>query len=147
MKHQDPRELQQSAEAIPQQPLSIDQRLERWADLLERHPGPVHALDRIEYMLPKDRRAVRGVNSPMAVAYGDVVLREQGLAGDTLGDAMAFFDLSDEDAHRMFCDCHYHGTMSGDSLAARMRGHVRRRQNGSIWERARRAVANRVVLG
>ena len=40
---------------------------------------------------------------------------------DRLGEVMRFFDLSDRQAHRLFCDCHYHGTMTGTGLAARLR--------------------------
>jgi hypothetical protein len=49
------------------------------------------------------------------------VLREEGLTGDRLGEAMRFFDLSDRQAHRLFCDCHYHGAMTGTGLSARLR--------------------------
>ena len=34
---------------------------------------------------------------------------------------MAFFELSDRQAHRLFCDCHYSGSMTGAGLAARLR--------------------------
>ena len=29
--------------------------------------------------------------------------------------------MSDEDAHRLLCDCHYMGSLTGRNLAARLR--------------------------
>ena len=57
------------------------------------------------------------------------MLREEGLAGDRLGDAMAFFELSDRQAHRLFCDCHYSGSMTGAGLALRLRMLAQRRHS------------------
>jgi hypothetical protein len=34
---------------------------------------------------------------------------------------MAFFELSGRDAHRLLCDCHYNGAMTGAGLAQRLR--------------------------
>ena len=143
MKHQDPLEMVRSAEAIPLHDMSVGERIYRWARLLEQHDGPVHALDRIEYMAPDDRRSVRGLNTPMSVAYADPVLRAQGLPGDTLGEAMSFFDLSDNDAHRLFCDCHYAGTMTGTGLATRLRRHADAKARGTLFQRLARALFGR----
>ncbi|MCB8839158.1 hypothetical protein [Aurantimonas sp. VKM B-3413] len=146
MKHQDPLEMVRSAEAIPLHDMSVGERIHRWARLLEEHDGSVHALDRIEYMAPADRRAVRGPKTPMAVAYADPVLRAQGLSGDTLGEAMSFFELSDNDAHRMFCDCHYSGTMTGAGLAMRLRRHADVKARGTLFQRLARALFGRPVV-
>ncbi|MEX6508091.1 hypothetical protein [Jiella sp. M17.18] len=143
MKHQDPLAMERSAEAISLNDLSVNERLQRWALLLESHEGPVHALDRIEYMSPRDRRAVRGLNTPMSVAFADPVFRAQGLTGDTLGETMSFFDLTDHDAHRMFCDCHYNGSMTGRNLAARLRHHADVRERGTLFQRIARMIFGR----
>ena len=124
MKHQNIDELGAVAEIVPfetRKKLSRRERLERWAEILDRRPGRLSALTRIEYMMPVDRREARADNSPLEVAYRDPVLREDGLTGDRLGDAMAFFELSDRQAHRLFCDCHYSGSMTGSGLAVRLR--------------------------
>jgi hypothetical protein len=101
--------------------MSRKERLQRWADLLERIPGKLNALTRIEYLPAAERLGARADNSPLEIAFRDPVLREEGLTGDRLGEAMRFFDLSDRQAHRLFCDCHYSGTMTGTGLAARLR--------------------------
>ena len=101
--------------------MSRKERLQRWADLLERIPGKLNALTRIEYLPAAERLEARADNSPLEIAFRDPVLREEGLTGDRLGEAMRFFDLSDRQAHRLFCDCHYSGTMTGTGLSARLR--------------------------
>jgi len=124
MKHQNIDELGAVAEIVPfetTRKLSRRERLERWADLLDANPGRLNALTRIEYMGPRERPQARVDNSPLEVAFKDPILREDGLAGDRLGDAMAFFQLSDRQAHRLFCDCHYAGSMTGTGLAVRLR--------------------------
>ena len=60
-------------------------------------------------------------NSPLTVAYNDPVLRADGLASDRLGDAVDYFELSDEEAHRVFCSCLYGESMTAGSVAARLR--------------------------
>jgi|SRR3954467_9322774 hypothetical protein len=124
MKHQNIDQLGAIAEIVPFEPqekLTRRQRLERWADILDRNPGKLNALTRIEYMKPTERPQARVDNSPLEVAFKDPMLREDGLTGDRLGDAMAFFELSDRQAHRLFCDCHYSGSMTGAGLAMRLR--------------------------
>ena len=101
--------------------MSRRERLERWANVLDRNPGKLNALTRIEYLPSSERPFARADNSPLEVAFKDPVLREEGLAGDRLGDTMAFFELSDRQAHRLFCDCHYYGSMTGAGLAQRLR--------------------------
>jgi hypothetical protein len=50
------------------------------------------------------------------------MLRAEGLAGDRLGDGMAFFAISEDDAHRLMCSC-----MNGWSMASgKAAGTVRR---------------------
>jgi hypothetical protein len=131
MKHQSPEQLLELATIVddPIVPMTRRQRIERWAALLDRHGGPLTALYRIEYLSPEERRRYRGSdNTPLAVAYRDPVLRRDGLAGDTLGDAMDYFGINDWEAHRLLCDCHYFGAMTGRGLAARLR----RRASGGI---------------
>jgi hypothetical protein len=51
--------------------------------------------------------AMRADRSPLTIAYEDPVFRAQGLRTDELGDAIAFFDLSQGEAHYLLCACHY----------------------------------------
>lgn len=124
MKHQSPEQLREAAAIVAQKlgPMTHSERLNRWADLLEQQAGPIEALYRIEYLSNADRRAYRGGDTtPIAIASRDPVLRADGLAGDTLGDAMDYFEMTDEEAHQLLCDCHYMGSLTGHSLAARVR--------------------------
>jgi hypothetical protein len=126
MKYQNPRDLPATdrVEALDGVvTLSRQQRLRRWADALEGH-GQLNALSRIEYLSPDSRRAYRDVNTPLTVAFRDPALRDAGLASDRLGDAMDFFALTDRDAHRLLCDCHYMGSLTGPRLAKRLRRHA-----------------------
>jgi hypothetical protein len=103
--------------------LSRRERLERWAQLLERDPQrQLKALWRVEYVREQDRALLRGDDSPIAAAFADPVLRDDGLQGDTLGDAQEFFELSAGEAHYLLCDCHYMGRMDGATVARRVRG-------------------------
>ena len=140
MKHQNPHEmpvtdLVPSLEGIIT--MSRRERLTRWADALEAHGGPLNALREIEYLSPDERRAYQGSNTPLSIAFGDTTLRQEGLASDRLGDAMDFFDMSDEDAHRLLCDCHYMGSMTGPRIANRIRHYADRGSAGGLWTWAR----------
>jgi hypothetical protein len=108
-------------------------RLERLAEVMARHSGPVTLLTRIEYLPEKDRLPMRIDNSPLEIAYRDPVLRGQGLAGDRLGDGLTFFDLSQAEAHYLLCDCHYSGMITGDMIAARARAISNRMSVGEMF--------------
>lgn len=139
MKHQNPHQMP-VAEIVP----SLDgvvarsrrERLLRWADALAAHGGSLSALREIEYLSPAERRAYRGDNTPLTVAYHDAVLRRAGVGDDTLGTAMDFFEITDEDAHRLLCDCNYLGTMTGTGLAQRLR-HFADHGKVGVWGWAR----------
>jgi hypothetical protein len=117
-------EIRQSAEVYASAcaaPMTRLERLERWADLLEKHPGKVQMLHSTEFAAEPHRRTMRQDNSPIAVAYADPVLRLQGLAGDTYEDARQFFDLTNSEAHLLLCDCHAGAAVSGRAAATRIR--------------------------
>ncbi|PSJ61862.1 hypothetical protein [Kumtagia ephedrae] len=140
MKHQIPDEIISTAELIPlignPAKLSAGERIELWAKALERHGGPLSALRRLEHLSSDELRAYRGGNTPLTVAFSDPVLRAHGLKGDSLGDAMDFFALSDRDAHWLLCDCHHVGTMTGAGLAKRLRHHARWSERRARWSGA-----------
>lgn len=108
--------------------LTRRERLERWAELLERDPERrLRALMRVEFAAEQDRAGMRNDDSPISVAFADPVLRAAGLEGDTFGDAQQFFELPWEDAHELLCDCHYCGHMDGETVARRVRAVARPR--------------------
>ena len=123
MKHQTLIELTnladvQRAKAV----MSRCDRLERWAECLEREPQRrLRSLEGIEYGPETQRRAARENSSPLSVAFADPVLREEGLRGDKLGDALDFFDMSHGEAHRVLCSCMHGRTMQAGDVATRVR--------------------------
>lgn len=101
--------------------MSRREKLERWAMLLDRHRGRLLPLMRVEYLSEQARKALRGDDSPLSVAYNDPILRAEGLASDRLGNGTVFFELTEQEAHHLLCECHYCGTMTGETVAARVR--------------------------
>lgn len=57
----------------------------------------------------RERMALRVERSPLAFAFRDAQFRREGLTGDSVGEGMAFFNLSMSEAHALLCDCHYGG--------------------------------------
>ena len=114
--------------------LSRGERLERWAELLEREPERrLPALHGIEYGTPEERLAYRADGSPLSVAYADPVLRAAGLEGDTVGDAAEFFGLSHEQLHDLLCFCHHGGTVSASTAAVQVRAFARQGDMAACW--------------
>jgi hypothetical protein len=94
------------------------QRLERWLELLEREPGrSLAALHGTEYRQPPERDVMRHDGSPLSVAFDDPVLREEGLANDTYGEAKRFFELTDNQLHEIVCYCHVGDVMQASRAA------------------------------
>ncbi len=108
-------------------PMTKAARLERWAEILELLPGRrLATLHGTEFGTWAQRRSMRADNSPLTAAFEDPILREEGLKSDRLGDAIEFFGLSEDEAHRIFCYCYYGSTMLSDEVAARIRSSVSR---------------------
>lgn len=102
----------------PREMLTRRERLERWAALLERRPNTEFAPFPEDYDGAFDARSrLRYQASPIEIAHADPLLRAQGLAGDNLGDAVAFFGLSEDDALYILDD----DRLDGQSLAKRLR--------------------------
>jgi hypothetical protein len=102
--------------------MSRRERLERWAELLDRdHLRKLKALSRVEFVPWQDRALIRRDDTPVSVAFADPVFRAAGLEGDTFGHAREFFQLSEEEAHHLLCDCHYFGGMDAETVARRVR--------------------------
>ena len=102
-------------------PATRSQRLRRWRDvLLQLDDRPLRPLLHLEFRDPDDRALCRADNSPLALAFADPVLRAAGLAGDTVGQAEAFFGLNARQTHYLLCDCHYLGAMAASRVARRI---------------------------
>ena len=125
MKHTPVAEITRVADvhAIPlKPPMTRVERLERWAEALDREPDRVlTSIEEIEWKPEAERRATRADDSALTVALEDPVLRAEGLASDRLGDAMAFFRLTDADAHFALCSCIYGQSMQAGVAARRVR--------------------------
>src|SRR5215208_1888343 len=82
MEHKPRVDLQAIADLSPVEsraPMSRDERLARWVEVLERDPKRIlRPLHGIEFRKPEERRAIRADNSPLTVAYEDPVLRSEG---------------------------------------------------------------------
>ena len=125
MKHQTLDQLQSIADInplTPAQPMTRAQRIDRWAELLERNPSrPLAALTGTEHLYPGVREEARAPGSPIAIAFEDPLLRSAGLDSDTFGAAKRFFGLSDWQLHEVVCSCHVGATMQAGWAAARVR--------------------------
>jgi hypothetical protein len=140
MEHRTMGDLRQAARVVPLggSTMSRRDRLERWATLLMQHPEQrLEALRRVEFISGDERARLRGDGTPLAIAYADRVLREEGLASDRFGDAVDFFDLSDRIAHYLLCDCHYEGTMTAARVAERIRSVKDKVTFRELWQRMR----------
>lgn len=132
MEHKTLDEIRNVADILPSwlrpRPLSTCERLERWAEALEREgERRLHTLFEIEYARPAERAALRADDSPLSVAFNDQRLRAEGLAGDTVGAAIGFFGISERELHNILCFCHHGDTMLAEVAAARVRAAARYR--------------------
>jgi len=122
--------------------LSRRERLERWADVLMQDPKRIlRPLYRLEFMSAQERMLARGDGTPLALAYADQVLREDGLTGDRVGDAMVYFDISHRDMHFLVCACHCQGDMTAANVAAQIRSMANRVTLREVWQRLRGRLA------
>jgi hypothetical protein len=120
MKHQSLDELHAVAEVRPglHPAMTRTQRLERWAELLERQPHrTLTALEGTEHRPLPERETMRVNGSPISIAFADTILRDDGLASDSYGEAKRFFELTDNQLHEIVCYCHV-GTSMPSSRAA-----------------------------
>ncbi|MEJ1160917.1 hypothetical protein [Prosthecomicrobium sp. N25] len=146
MKHESLDALRQTADVVPVvegKLLTRRERLERWADLLEHHDGAVRPLSRVEFVPADERKTLRGDDTPLAIAFSDPVLRAAGMPSDRYGDGKGFFELSENEAHHILCNCHYAGGMSGPRVAARIRAAANRGTAAELFYKARDALFGR----
>jgi hypothetical protein len=124
MKHQTVEAMQAVAEVHEGFPIHLTraERLARWAECLERHPGKLlNTLYQTEYHTNSVRDEMRGDNTPISVAFHDPVLRAAGMKNDTFGEAKRFFELKDGDLHDVVCFCHFGETVRAEAAARNVR--------------------------
>ena len=122
MKHSSTEQLLEIAEMKTAALLTRGERLERWAELLEREPlRRLRTLEGTEWQLQAQKSLMRADGSPLTVAYNDPLLRAAGLQSDTLGDAMRFFELSEDEAHHVVCYCMHGRTVEGRAATKAIR--------------------------
>ena len=100
-------------------PMSRDDKLERWASLIERSSDPIFLFHNLEYLSQHDLDRITDPRSAFAIAAADPVLKEAGLSSDKVGDGMRFFELSKDDVHAFSCNCAGH--ISNARMASRIR--------------------------
>ncbi|MDY0885887.1 hypothetical protein ACFPL7_23250 [Dongia soli] len=134
MKHQTLDQLRTVAEISADQArpaLSRHERLERWAQLLERKPYRILAtFYQTEYQTRDARGLMRSADSPISVAFEDPVLRAQGLFDDSYDQAKQFFGLTDRQLHDIVCYCHYGATMTAAAAAQYVRAAMAEPEGG-----------------
>ena len=124
MKHQTLDQLQAVAEVDERYPntLSRIERLERWAECLEKNPRRrLYTLHQTEYQPAAVRDKMRGDDTPLSVAFRDPVLRAAGMKSDTFGEAKRFFELTDGQVHDIICYCHFGESVSAGTAARNVR--------------------------
>ena len=129
MQHQTQAELQRVAVVHPDQDrpaaMTRGERLQRWAELLDREPSRrLGTLHETEYQPAELRNNMRSLGSPMSVALDDSVLRNEGLTSDTYGEAKRFFELTDRQLHDIVCYCHHSTSMTAETAARRVRAAI-----------------------
>jgi hypothetical protein len=126
MEHKPLDKLRDVADVLPNwmnnRPLSKSERLKCWAQALDREGcRQLNTLFQVEYAPAEKRTVLRADDSLLTVAYNDARLRAEGLAGDTIGDAVAFFGISERQLHDIVCFCHHGPTISAATAAAQIR--------------------------
>ena len=113
MQHQTLEHLKAVAEVHPDPTRPVmtrSERLERWAELLERRPERrLATLHGTEYQ------------------GGGAGLRAEGLKDDSYGEAKRFFELSDWQLHEVVCYCHFGETVTGARAARHVRAAMKPR--------------------
>ena len=144
MKHTTREELQQVAVIHPSEArpvLTRSERLERWAEVLERDPDErLNTLHGTEYVGSRTRDQMRNCRSPFSAAFADPILRAAGLTGDTYGEVRRFFELTDRQLHYIVCDCHHGAAMRAGTAARWVRAAASRPPRPGLFARLRAAM-------
>ena len=117
------------------------ERLLRLATLLDNHTGPIKLFRGLEFLKDGDRVSLRCDNSPFSIAFADAFTRRDGLASDEYGQGIRYFGLTDDQAHQLLCDCHFHSQRpTAQMIAYRVRALARQKSLRERWETLSRAL-------
>jgi hypothetical protein len=101
------------------EPMSRKEKLEHWATLVNSYKSRIQMLHEVEY---HPLWALREMKAPRAsiydIAVNDPKLQAAGLTNPTIGGAIDFFELTQNEVHYLSCDCH--GELSKDQMARRI---------------------------
>jgi hypothetical protein len=101
--------------------LTRAQKIAIWVDALNKDQARIlHPLPEIEWVAPAQRAGLRVEGSPLTVAFNDPALRAAGLVSDKLGDGLAFFEMTEAEAHDTLCSCRYGRTMTAGAASKRI---------------------------
>lgn len=88
--------------------MSKSERLHRWADNLElQRERPLEPLDDAALRPRGEWSSTRADGSPLSVAFEDWAFQAEGLRGARVGDALAFFDVSEDEMQRIIDSSNY----------------------------------------
>ncbi len=122
MEHKKPEDLAADAKVVNPSQMTRDEKLERWAQLLEADPTrKLATLSETEWKPEHERVLLRADHSVLTVAFDDPLFRLAGLRNDTYGEAIRFFKLSDWQLHEILCDCHYGARVEAQHAARGVR--------------------------
>ncbi len=107
-------------------PVSRKDRLREWARSVRECGHSVALLSNLEHLNPDHHvmplGALYGIGTFTRSAFGlaaaNPAFREQGYQGETLKDAMGFFELTQDQLHQFACDCG--GSLSNEEMARRI---------------------------
>lgn len=114
--------------------LDKQQRLRRWMKLLERDPGRMlRLLPPTWCLMPGEQETLITAGTALETAYRDPILRLDGLAGSSLLDAMAFFELSAHDADRVLAKSRHSEERSAHDTILRIRNIADKRREHRLF--------------
>ena len=125
MQHQPLTQLQKIAEISTghdRPTMTRNERLERWAMLLEREPNLRSAtLHQTEHQPANVLGTMRRPGSPISIAFADPILRDEGLKSDSYEAAKQFFEIADWQLHDIVCSCRYGAEVNARTSARYVR--------------------------
>jgi hypothetical protein len=111
--------------------MTKSERLHRWADNLELRKK-LELIDHAAHRT-RDEFAARAESSPLTVAFEDWAFQAEGLRSDRVGDALAFFDLSEDEVQRIVGSSDYgRRTVPAAIAAARVRAFAERDESTTV---------------
>ena len=118
-------ELAEVQRDFPVRPMTKGEKLNAWAELVERYTGGTLTLyHRLEYLLQDQldyavfMEGMSYPSSAILLAIRHEPFQVEGI-GNSIGSAMRFFELSRDELHEFSCDCG--GSISNKEQAERIR--------------------------